>query len=264
MKIDRRAMGVFVMSVLVTGVLAGREGMPVLAAGSESADPRPRYTIQRAQVTPALDGQWDGPVWKSVPALDITHFYRTDVSDHRPKTQAKVLYDDAALYVHFRVEDRYVRAIETEYHGKVWEDACVEFFVEPKAGRGYFNFEINCGGTMLLSYKENPAWTGEALRKTESVPWELAKEVKIYHSMPNTVEPELTDPVVWNVEYRIPFAIFEAYLGALGEPAGQKWRANFYKCAETNSHPHWASWALITADLNFHLPEFFSEIRFAE
>ncbi|MCA9003338.1 MAG: hypothetical protein KDB61_15550, partial [Planctomycetes bacterium] len=122
---------------------------------------------------------------------------------------------------------------------------------------------INCGGTMLLSYKENPEWTGATLRPSEPAPWELAKQVKIYHTLPKTVDPEIADPVVWEVAYHIPYAVFEAYLGDLGDAAGQTWRANFYKCAENNSHPHWASWSLITADLNFHLPEFFSEIHFA-
>lgn len=235
------------------------------AAGANDAPPpKPVYTIQKATVKPALEGNWEGAAWKDVPVLDIAHFYATDASDHRPRTQAKVVYDDRGLYLHFRVEDRYVRSIETEYHGRVWEDACVEFFVAPKPGRGYFNFEINCGGTMLLSYKEDPEWQGETLRKSGSVPWELAEAVTIYHSMPETVEPEMTDPVVWHVEYFVPYALFEAYVGDLGEVPGQTWRANFYKCAENNSHPHWASWSLITTELNFHQPAFFSDIHFAK
>jgi hypothetical protein len=249
---------VFTKGLLVTtAVLLGATTAPAAPVAT------PTYTIQPTAETPSLSGHWHQGAWKDVPTLDVAHFYRTDLSSgHRPETQAKVIYDAKGLYIHFRVEDRYVRAIETEYHGKVWEDACVEFFVEPVAGRGYFNFEINCGGTMLLSYKENPDWTGPTLRKTEGVPWELAQQVKIFHTMPKTVEPEITEPVTWQVEYFIPFTIFEAYLGDLGDVAGQTWRANFYKCAENNSHPHWASWSLITKELNFHQPEFFSEITF--
>lgn len=253
-----RFLGVFCMTIPAAMETAAAR------AGEAASAEKPTYTISRAAVTPALDGAWEGPAWASVPALDITHFYGVDRAGHRPKTQAKVVYDDQGLYLHFRVEDRYVRSIETEYHGKVWEDACVEFFVEPVAGRGYFNFEINCGGTMLLSYKENPAWAGERLRMPGRVPWELAKSVAIYHSMPVTVEPELAEPVVWHVEYHIPFRLFEAYLGDLGGVAGKTWRANFYKCAENNSHPHWASWSKIGGELNFHQPAYFSEMLFAE
>lgn len=233
------------------------------AAEGEKSD-MPSYTLQRASEKPQLDGNWEGAAWKNVPVIDITHFYRTDLSDHRPKTQAKAIYDDAGIYIHFRVEDRYVRSVETKYHGKVWEDACVEFFVQPRPDRGYFNFEINCGGTMLLSYQESPDWKGDSLRRAGRVPWRLAKGVNIYHSMPETVEPEQAEPVVWQVEYFIPFDVFEAYLGEVGTPAGEVWRANFYKCAENNSHPHWASWSPIQGELSFHKPEFFAPITFAK
>ncbi|MCF6284975.1 MAG: carbohydrate-binding family 9-like protein [Candidatus Hydrogenedentes bacterium] len=233
-------------------------------AESRESTVKPFYQIQRTTVTPAFDGQWNGPAWNKVPALEVAHFYRTDLSNHRPKTQSKVLFDEKGIYIHFRVEDQYVRSVETKYHGKVWEDACVEFFVEPKPGRGYFNFEINCGGTMLLSYHENPEWKGDSLREPGAVPFELAQSVKIYHSMPKVVDPEVEEPTVWHVEYFIPFKVFEAYVGDLEGAKGQTWRANFYKCAENNSHPHWASWSLIETKLDFHQPEFFSEIRFQE
>lgn len=234
----------------------------IMAPPTAGAEERPTYTVEYTEVMPAEDATWDGALWKDIPALDIACFYRTELSEHRPRTQAKVLYDERGLYLRFRVEDRYVRSIETSYHGKVWEDACVEFFVEPVPGRGYFNFEINAGGTLLLSYKENPTWTGETLEESGPVPWELAQRVEIFHTLPAVVEPELAGPVVWEVAYHIPYAVFTTYLGELGTPRGQVWRANFYKCAENNSHPHWASWSLITKELNFHQPEFFSEIHF--
>lgn len=224
----------------------------------------PRYTITPTRSTPALDGDWSGPAWGAVPVLAVSHFYETPESGHRPKTEVKAVYDEKGIYIHFRVEDRYVRSIETEYHGKVWEDACVEFFVQPLPDRGYFNFEINCGGTMLLSYKEHPDWKGTPLREAGAVPWALAREVKIFHTMPEKVEPERAEAVTWQVEYFVPFSLFEAYLGPLGPVAGKEWRANFYKCAENNSHPHWASWSPIRGELNFHQPQYFAPIIFGE
>ena len=49
---------------------------------------------------------------------------------------------------------------------------------------------------------------------------------------------------VWKdscVEFSIPFAVLEEYIGPLGAAAGQVWRANFYKCGSETSHPHWLS-----------------------
>ncbi len=229
----------------------------------------PEYTVRRATATPALDGKWDGPAWRKADTLAITHFLPRSTEDlpdsgHRPVAKARVLYDDAGLYVHFRVEDQYVRSIATEYRGKVWEDAAVEFFVQPKLHRGYFNFEINCGGTLLLSYHEDPMWKGPVLHKPGAVPWEIASQVRIHHSMPPVVDPEIAEPVTWNVEYFIPYSLFETYLGQLGDLPGQEWRANFYKCAETNSQPHFATWAPILEGVDFHSPQFFAPIRFGE
>lgn len=229
-------------------------------------DINPEYVAKRTPETPGLDGKWDGPIWNSANTLEVTHFFSGDqhvkVSDHRPKTEARVLYDADGLYIHFRVDDQYVRCIETEYHGKVWEDAAVEFFVQPKADRGYFNFEINCGGTMLLSYHENPDYTGPALREGGTVPWDFAQRVTIYHSMPKVVEPERAEPVTWQIEFFIPFTLFEVYLGPLGDLPGQEWRANFYKIATNNSHPHYGAWSPILEGASFHAPQFFGVLKF--
>ena len=237
--------------------------------GAEGADGKPVYVVNRALSRPELSGAWDSEVWRKANTLKVKHFLpqlKNGIKDsgHRPDTRARVLYDKKGLYVHFRVAYRYVRSITTEYRGPVWEDAAVEFFVQPKLDRGYFNFEINCGGAMLLSYHEHPDWKGETLRPGGGVPWELASKVKIFHSMPETVEPEITEPVTWHVEYFIPFALFEEYLGPLGDAGGQTWRANFYKIAENNSHPHFGAWSEIKEGYSFHQPEFFGYLRFAD
>jgi hypothetical protein len=220
------------------------------------------YLIKRAATTPELRGLWDGPAWKAAGIVDVALFH-TRSTDHHPVTRAKALYDDRGLYVLFDVADRYVRCVTTTYNGSVCQDSCVEFFVEPKKDRGYFNFEINCGGTLLLYFIEDATRTAQGFKKYTPVPWEAAQDVRIYHSMPATVPEEIATPVKWQIEYAIPLALFERFLGSLGRLPGQTWRANFYKCADKTSHPHWASWAPIGEPLSFHKPECFAPIRFA-
>jgi hypothetical protein len=219
------------------------------------------YSVRRTAAPPALDGNHESAAWQQADALRIDQF-RPESSDHRPATEVRLLYDDDHIYALFRVRDRFVLCTHTDYHGDVYKDATVEFFVKPKLDKAYFNFEINCGGTMLLSYNDGKGRMPDGSVDATHVPWEQASQVAIYHSMPKVVSPEIEDTVDWTVACRIPFTLLETYVGPLGEVAGQEWRANFYKCAEDNSHPHWATWSPVGGKLDFHQPRYFGSIRF--
>jgi len=221
-----------------------------------------QYVIKPAAARPHLDGDWDSEIWQGANTAAIDWFHPKS-SDHHPETQARVLYSDAGLHLIFRVKDRYVRSITTEYMGPVWKDACAEFFVQPKPDKGYFNIEMNCGGTFLISYVTEIDVDGKRKKNYEDLPWELGGRIDVYHSMPKTVEPENPDPVEWRLEYFVPYEVFEKYVGAIGILSGQQWRGNFYKCAENNSHPHWGAWSPVGEVLSFHQPEKFGVLTFA-
>ena len=221
------------------------------------------YIVKHAASPPDLDGAWESRSWAAAEVVEIAQFHPRS-SDHRPRVQARLLYDRSGISVFFRVADRYVRSVATRYLDCVCTDSCVECFLEPKSGAGYFNFEANGGGTFLIYYIEDPARTPGGFRKYTPVRADLAAAMPVRHSLPATVDPELPGPVEWTLRYTIPWALFEAYVGPLGPVAGQVWRGNFFKCADATSHPHWAAWAAIGEELNFHQPRYFGEIRFAE
>ncbi|MDD2706859.1 MAG: carbohydrate-binding family 9-like protein [Verrucomicrobiae bacterium] len=210
-------------------------------------------------MSPSLAGKWEEFAWKDANILTLDQFLECG-SDHRPRVEVKSVYTDNDISIFFRVFDRFVRCTRTDYQAPVCRDSCVEFFVKPKADRGYFNFEVNCGGTLLLQYRGDPRLGAEGSIKP--VPWEIAKSVQIYHSQPKIVYPEIRENMEWIVEYTIPFALFEAFVGPPDKIAGQIWLANFYKCAGDSSHPHAASWAPLHGKFDFHLPEYFAPIRF--
>lgn len=215
------------------------------------------HTIPRATSTPPLDGDWNGSSWSDTPSLEIAHFHDNS-SDHHPVTRVKLLYDDAGVHVLFRVEDRYVRCIDTNRNGHMCADSCAEFFVEPVAGHGYFNFEITCGGTALVHFNAQSASIRYDPVELDNTRLDL---LKIYHSMPRIVDPEITDPATWLLQYFIPYELFECYVGPVSRQAGTIWRGNFYKCADGTSHPHWAMWNRIPGKLGFHKPEFFAPLQ---
>jgi hypothetical protein len=176
--------------------------------------------------------------------------------------RARLLWTDDALHVLFDVQDRYVKAACTRYGQQVCKDSCVEVFLQPKPDAGYFNFEVNCGGTMLLWYVTDPAPAPKGLRGAVEVPIELAGAVGIYHDLPTQIPVELSEPVDWRLQLAIPISLLEHYTGRLEPLGGSRWGGNFFKCADHTSHPHWASWNPIGEALNFHAPEFFGELRF--
>jgi len=218
------------------------------------------YTIRPAAKRPSLQGDWDGDVWGGAERLELANFLPQTPSRHA-RVEVKALYQEDGFFVFFKVRDKYVRSVKRNYQDQVCTDSCVEFFVEPRPGLGYFNFEINCGGTLLLYYclRRDPA-----VRPVyDPLPWELGRQVILYHSMPDAVDPEIQADTEWRIEFFAPFSIFAPYVGPVTPAAGQTWRGNFYKCGGDTSHPHYQMWAPMGTVCDFHLPQYFAPIRFA-
>lgn len=232
---------------------------PLSACADQDKEIPLQYRIAKTDKLPPLDVPWDHPAWSKANTLTIDTFH-TISSDHKPKTQARLLHDGDTIAVHFRVEDRYVVARHTEYQSRTHKDSTVEFFIEPVPGKGYFNFEMNCGGTLLLWYVEDPSRDGDGFKKFEVVPAKWGEQIQVNASLPKKVDPEITEPTTWTVSYRIPKALFEAYAGPIDTLSGQQWRGNFYKCADESSHPHWGYWADIGDKLDFHQPQQFAAV----
>jgi hypothetical protein len=229
-------------------------------ARKEKAMNSPVYTVRAMQSKPEGEGLED-PAWEGAGTAEVSHF-RPESSDHRPQTVLRLLYNAEGLHGIFWVRDRFVRCVRTNYLDEVWKDSCVELFVEPKPGRGYFNFEFNCGGAFLSSHITDPGRSSGKIKGLTRVPPELGNTIQARGSLPRIVDPEITEPVEWSLRFFVPFAVIEHYIGALGTIRGQVWRGNFYKCAEEVSHPHWAAWSPVD-ELNFHLPRCFGTLRFA-
>jgi len=228
--------------------------------GGAMDDRQPRtYEVVRLTAPVTIDADWDKPVWKSVKPLELT-FFMGERPEHFPKVQARLAYDAEAIYAIFRVQDRYVRAVARQHQDAVCRDSCVEFFFTPASdtATGYFNVEMNCGGTMLFHFQVVP--------RQNQVPLSPAdlERVEVAHTMPKIVEPEIATPTTWTVEYRIPFDLLRKYYPAIRKPApGVVWKANLYKCGDATSHPHWLTWSYVDRPRpDFHVPTSFGTLLF--
>jgi len=217
-----------------------------------------QYKIKRTDKQFELDGNWDKTAWHSIEPLAVTNDNGWTM-DFKPGVNVKLLYDDTHIYLIYKVEDRYVKCVTDKINGPVWKDSCVEFFFAPNVDEPnkYFNLEINCGGTALMSYQKNPRTEYVSLSEDD------IKQIKIVHSLPKVVGEEILEPINWIIEIGLPIKILESYSKISFPSAGVNWKANFYKCAENNSHPHWISWTEIKASKpDFHQPAYFGIIEF--
>ena len=218
----------------------------------------PTYEVVRVRQPVKIDADWNKAAWKKTKSVAIEN-YMGAVPSFKPAAEAKMMYDDENVYVIFRVKDKYVRSLVQEYNGNVSGDACVEFFFSPDQAlpERYFNLEVNAGGTPLIFYVTKP-WTGFHKLEAEDI-----RQIEIAHSLPAKIDPEISEPVTWIIEYRIPLSMLRKFSNVTNPAPGVKWRANFYKTASQSSNPHWITWSYVdNPKPNFHLPQFFGTLIF--
>ena len=232
----------------------------ILASCKTEAEPEEgsKYQVMRLEERPEINAVWDKATWNGIKSLQLTH-YMGDEPDHFPLVEAKIAYDNLAIYVIFRVQDKYVKAVHSEHQDPVYTDSCVEFFFSPddNSSEGYFNLEMNCGGTMLFHHQTAPR-TDQTHIAAEDI-----QQVEVASTLPKIVDPEIQEDTTWFVEYRIPFSVLASYRDFPVPESGTIWRANLYKCADATSHPHWLTWAPIDLPSpNFHQPDFFGVLEY--
>jgi hypothetical protein len=200
-----------------------------------------------APAVPALfDAQ--GIEWNAIACVNWPEY------PYQPEVKFRVAHISDAILLHYQVTEASVRAVATHDDGRVWEDACVEFFLSPEGNDFYYNFECNCAAKLLLH--GGPAG-GERPGASEDV----LKSVKRWASLGTEPFEEKVGECTWEVALVIPTsAIFRHSIDSLD---GKVMRANFYKCGDLLQTPHFLSWAPIDLPQpKFHCPEFFGEIKF--
>ena len=164
----------------------------------------------------------------------------------------RVAHDGEKLFLYYSVTGELVRAANTEDFGSVWEDSCVEFFMQHEGETSYRNFECNILGVLLAAHHQ----TREI---SERLPDELLQIVERFSTINQRFENgrQLCD---WTMYLEIPKKVM-GYSDAesLG---GKTIKGNFYKCGDEPPEPHFISWNPIDLPKpNFHVPQFFGTLE---
>lgn len=175
---------------------------------------------------------------------------------YSPEVDFSIAYDDDALYIRFRVAEDATMARVTEDNGEVWTDSCVEFFVSFD-NTGYYNFEFTCIGKMLIGFRKDRT-------SAISASSEILNTITRESTLGSEPFDERFGDQNWELSVRIPLqAFFKHNIKSFAGLEGVK--ANFYKCGDKLSKPHYLSWAPISNESpNFHLPEYFGNLEFTE
>ena len=164
-----------------------------------------------------------------------------------------IAHDNQKLYLYYQVEGEELRTVNTKDFMPVWEDSCVEFFMQRKGEKNYRNFEFNAHGVLLASKRESK---DNAEKLAEEVMASIERFTTIEHLYNEGLQ--LSN---WTLYTAIPK---EALGFSVDENlSAQMIGANFYKCGDETNEPHFISWnAIDTPNPNFHVPQFFGELIF--
>lgn len=173
---------------------------------------------------------------------------------YKPKVEFRIAHTGHSLLLHYRVTEQSVRAVAESDNGRVWEDACCEFFIQPNLQEPvYYNFECNCAGTLLL----NCGKVGDR----HPAPKEVFASIDRWSSLGREPFEERIGECSWELALVIPAsALFNDTITDFG---GRTLHGNFYKCGDLLQVPHFLSWNPIQLPKPcFHCPEFFGELIF--
>ena len=179
----------------------------------------------------------------------------SDKYPYSPEVYFQLFHTGKWLMVRFEVFEKYTAALVTQDNGNVWNDSCVEFFIALD-DEIYYNFEVSCIGVLLLGARKSR-------EKFELAPRELVSIIKRSTTFPfGKPFRERLGNNHWSLTLSIPPQTL--FKHNLTDWSGLSERANFYKCGDKLTQPHFLSWCPIkTLDPNFHRPDFFGWIQFA-
>jgi hypothetical protein len=167
---------------------------------------------------------------------------------YAPEVSVRLAYSEKALILLYKVYEEHVLGNVLDNNGPVWEDSCVETFIQDPINEGYYNIEVNCIATKLAAHR---------LSRTdfELFSEEKLAEIKCWSSLEHK-KTDLRDQE-WTLLEIIPFS-------AIGlESVPDHLNVNFYKCGDNCSRAHYLSWSPIgLLKPDFHCPEFFGKLRF--
>jgi hypothetical protein len=180
--------------------------------------PLPEYHVKKTPRPPVIDGVPSDPVWAQASEVTLGNSF----DGHRPalRTTARLLYDDANLYVAFDCEDPDVWGTLLKRDDPIYNEEVVEIFLDANAdGRTYNELEVSPHNTVFDAYFP-------ARRQGQDNAWDsgMKSAVKVRGTIDNPSDRDEG----WSVELQIPIARLAEVPHVPPRP-GDRWRFNLYR-----------------------------------
>jgi hypothetical protein len=234
-----RETGAFVKFTQIGGITAAAV---VLLAARATAGPPPAWLVDAVQVpasTPlVIDGRLTEDVWERAPS--INEFIQREPAEGEvpsQRTDARIAYDDAALFVGVRAydtePDRIVGMLtrRDQRSPSDWIKVIVDSYYDRRSA---FEFGVNPAGVKLDRYYFNDGASDDS--------WDAVWDVQVAR-----------DSDGWTAEFRIPFSQLR-FRGAEGGPVGFAIMREIGRLAETST------WPLLSRNANGFVSQF-AEVR---
>lgn len=174
--------------------------------------------------------------------------------DYKPDVALSMAYGNREIFLKYYITEDYFKAEKTETNEMVCEDSCVEFFVSPEDDGIYYNFEFNAIGTCLLG-------TGTGRENNTRADPKLISKIRRLTSAGKELVKEKKGKYSWTLTVTIPFEVF--FRHKVKGLKGKTFRANFYKCGDMLTVPHYVTWNPVGTDKpDYHQPAYFGLLKF--
>lgn len=190
--------------------------------------------------------------WQSIAPAYISA-YLWEGNGYRPPAFGQLAWSSRALLVRLWCGEQNPRCTFRQWNEPVYEDSCLEFFVNlsPSRVTSFFNFEANSGGTMLAGF----GTAGPKRVALEETSWREKLSIR----------SSLSPGAGWEVTYRLPWELLKLYQPDFEPQAGWVATGNFFKCGNETALPHYGCWNPVDLpEVNFHRPEFFAPLIFVK
>jgi hypothetical protein len=114
--------------------------------------------------------------------------------------------------------------------------------------------EFNGIGTCLLG-------SGIDRATSQRVNPEIISKIRRLSSVGKEPVKEITGEFHWTITIAVPFEVF--FRHQITKLTGKTFRANFYKCGDNLTVPHYVTWNPVgTEKPDYHQPEYFGVLKF--